>query len=407
MTALPHVAVPGESLHLALYHPWVYLTGGAERVLLELMDRSRHRWTLYTHHHDPAGTFEGFSNHEVHELSPRVSVDRSLRPLAHAAASMLRTRLPIEGVDGLLVSSEGFGDLVLARTAVPAAVYCHTPLKILHDDQTREALVGDRPGIGTALNVLGPAFSAVDQVLWKRYRRVMANSSETRDRIARAGLAPVEDVDVVHPGVDLDRFHGTAAGRAPRLLVAGRIMWQKRIELALDALRQVRETGSRIELVVAGAVDAKSVPYLEELRRQAHGLDVRFVIDPSDEVLAALYRSSRAVLFTPRNEDFGIVPLEAMASGTPVVAVDRGGPRETIVDGETGWLLPDDPIAWAAQIRRIEDQDEVTFARMSQAARRRASHFSWDAFVARIDEAMAQACRPQPRQSTLAMAANS
>lgn len=376
-------------MKFALYHPWVYLTGGIERVLLELLRHSKHEWTLYTHHFEPDATYPELSDFDVVELTPRVSVQRSLMPLVEAAATIARTRLPDDGRDGLLVSSEGLGDFIVARETGPVVCYCHTPLKILHDVPTREHLREHAMHKYAALRLLGPAFSAADRAAWQGYSHVFSNSRMTRERIAAARLRPASDVEVLEAGVDTSRIKPGKGRREMQFLVAGRIMWQKNIELAIDAVRILAAQGVHAPLVIAGAVDRKSVDYLEELRQRAQGLPVRFVVRPTDDELIALYQSSHAVLFTPRSEDFGIVPLEAMAAGTPVLAVNAGGPRETVVDGVTGWLLPGTPEAFAEKMRALMNESlDMSFFRAS--ARRRATQFCWERMIDRIDEVMAQ-----------------
>lgn len=374
-------------MKVALYHPWIYLTSGIERSFVELLARSRHDWLLLTHHHEPDATYPELRAARVVELSPPVSVRRSLVPLAQAAWRIGRSRLPLDGAQSLLVSSEGLGDLVAPRSPVPVAAYCHTPLKILHDPASRAALVGTSPLRRAGLGVLGAAFETVDRRAWRSYRHVLANSEETVARIRAARLVPSGPVEVLHPGVDLTRFPPGPGGRERFLLVAGRIMWQKDVELALETLEALQRKGIRVPLVVAGAVDEKSRPYLADLRRRAQGLDVTFEPDPTDARLSELYRHCSLLLFTARNEDFGIVPLEAMASGAPVLAVDSGGPRETVQHGVTGWLEPRDPERFADRVLEVlEAPDGV--AAMRQAAVARAQAFSWDAFVARLDDVM-------------------
>lgn len=374
-------------MKFAVYHPWVYLTSGLERTFLELFRRSRHEWTLYTHRFQPETTYPGFADFDVVELQPRVSVRRSFGPLLQAATTISRTRLPDDGRSGLLVSSEGLGDFILARNATAAACYCHTPLKILHDEATRAALRTQSPAKYAALQVLGPPFAMADRTMWRRYAHVFANSAETRRRIEQARLRAPDDVEVLEPGVDLDRITPGPTDRQRRLVLAGRIMWQKNIELAIDAMRAVGAAASDVRLVVAGAVDDKSKPYLDELRTRASGLPIEFRPDPSDDELTELYRTSTAALFTARNEDFGIVPLEAMAAGTPVLAVDNGGPRETVVGGRTGWLLPATAEAFAAQITRVFD-GTVDVTAMRPVARERAEEFGWQRLVDRVDAVM-------------------
>lgn len=374
-------------MRFAVYHPWVYLTSGLERTFLELFRHSRHEWILYTHRYQPETTYPELEQYDVVELSPRVSVQRSFLPLMRAAATIAQTRLPDDGRAGLLVSSEGLGDFVMARNARNAVCYCHTPLKILHDDATRAALREQSRSKYAALRTLAPAFAVADRRMWRRFEHVFANSEETRRRIASARLRAAAEVEVLRPGVDVTRITVGPDQREQRFVLAGRIMWQKNVELAIDAVAALQGTGVDAPVVVAGAVDEKSKPYLQSLRDRAAGLPIEFRPDPTDAELVELYRTSTAALFTARNEDFGIVPLEAMAAGTPVLAVDNGGPRETVVDGETGWLLPATPAAFAEQMRYVLTEPKHVDV-MRRAARTRSEQFGWQQFADRVDSVM-------------------
>jgi glycosyltransferase involved in cell wall biosynthesis len=165
-------------------------------------------------------------------------------------------------------------------------------------------------------------------------------------------------------------------------------MWEKRIELAIQALRVARQNGMDASLVIAGGVDSKSRPYLQTLRQHAAGLPVEFLIHPSDEELASLYARCMAVVFTAPNEDWGIVPLEAMASGAPVLAVDAGGPRESVIHNVTGWLLPPTPWAFAEQMRIVAEDGPNGRLISRRATRRRAQQFAAETFVSRLDDVM-------------------
>jgi glycosyltransferase involved in cell wall biosynthesis len=368
------------TVKLALYHPWTYLRSGVERWMVELITRSRHDWTVYTHHYEPAATYPEVSGLQVVVLSPEVSVRRSLGPLLHVAATLGRARLPADGARALLISSEGLGDLLALRSRVPVAAYCHTPLKILHDPAAA-SIVQQSLTRRLAVGAIGPAF--VDRLAWRRYRHVFANSSETLSRIESARLRPAGPLEVLAPGVDATWWQAPlVTDRPPVLLYAGRIMWQKNVELAIETVRLL---GDEVRLVIAGMVDEKSRGYLDALRSQAIGLPITFEIAPPDERLRELYATCTALLFTPRNEDFGMVVLESMAAGTPVLAVDGGGPRGTVEHGVTGWLLPPSPEAFAGQVRALLQSDPGP---LRAAARASAQRRGWDAHVQRVDDVM-------------------
>lgn len=369
----------------ALYYPWVYLKGGAERVLIELMDRSRHDWTLFTNRYEPASTFPGFAELDVRALQ-EVSVRRSVPAVASAAVRLLTQRLDLSSHDALIVVSEGLGNLVAARSQVPTSCICLTPLKIAYDEFTRAHYFKQSGRLHQRIAI--GAYTRLERPAWRQYRRVFCNSAETRRRVMDARLVDPSRLEIAYHGVDAERFYPTGE-REPYLLAAGRMMWAKHLELAIRAWRasKPRASQNRFRLIVAGMVDEKSRGYVTELRRLATGReDIVFIESPSDEDLILLYQRCTAAVFSSFNEDWGLVPLEAMACGKPVLATDRGGPRESIVHGQTGWLEPDDVESFAARMSAIFEMPDARFDEMALLARERAERFTWADFVDRVDE---------------------
>ncbi len=383
----------------AIYYPWVYLKGGAERVLIELMHRSRHEWTLYTNHYESDATFPEFAQLRVVPLH-EVSVRRSISGVARAAYTLMTQRLDLGAHDSLVVVSEGLGNLIAGRSTVPTSCICLTPLKVAYEPFTRQQFFTGR----RRLHYRGAfaLYRRFEQPSWDRYRRVFCNSLETRRRLLSAHLVEEARLEVLHHGVDTAHFQ-PAGRREPFFLVPGRIMWQKNIQLAIDAFLQFKPDVGRNEfkLVIAGMVDAKSKSYVEALRVRAGGReDIRFLESPTDAALLRLYQRSHAVVFPPRCEDWGLVPLEAMACGKVVLAVDRGGPRESIVNGETGFLRLDDPDAFAQAMASLAAMRPAQLDRMGARSRVRAGTFSWDAFASRMDDHVEElsATKPLPLQ---------
>ncbi len=382
----------------AIYYPWVYLKGGAERVLVELMHRSRHDWTLFTNRYEPESTFPEFADLDVVPMRT-VSVRRSVPAVARAGLTLLTQRLDLDRHDALMVVSEGLGNLIAGRSRVPTSCICLTPLKIAYDRFTRDRYFRQAGRVPQRLAIA--AYARFERPAWRRYQRVFCNSGETRRRVIDAGLAEIERVEVAYHGVDTRRFVPTGE-RDPYFLVAGRMMWAKNIELAIRAWRVFKPhvDDSPFRLIVAGMVDVKSRPYVEELRRLAAGReDIRFVESPPDDQLISLYQRCRAVVFTALNEDWGLVPLEAMACGKPVIATDRGGPRESVAHGQTGWLEIDEIGRFASRMRYVAGLTNVELDDIGDQARARAELFTWRDFVDRIDEHIEELA---PRRSALA-----
>jgi len=192
---------------------------------------------------------------------------------------------------------------------------------------------------------------------------------------------------VLHPGVDVPGVSAQDVSE-PYFLCAGRIKWTKNVELAVRAFVEFRRASRARRgwrLVVAGGLDAGSREYLAQLREMSAGEPVSYHQDPSDDELAELYARSYAVVFPSLNEDWGIVPLEAMAHGKPVLAVNSGGPTESVVHGETGFLLEPSAETFAERMLWLAEHPDAVH-RMGAMARSRATLFSWDAFVRRLDD---------------------
>lgn len=378
-------------MRVSLYYPWVYLTGGPERIIVELTARSRHQWTILTNRYEPENTFRDLNRVKIIEM-PRVSVRRTFR---HAAAAGLRIalqKLPLNGSDALVVLSEGLGDFVVARNdRIPTACICLTPLRAAFDTDYQSVYLkmhGNGAWRQAALHGAGGLYRMMTRAAWRRYHRVFALSGEVRRRIRLGGLCPEEKVEVLHPGVDTSRFTPSDTFKS-EFLVAGRIMWTKNIELAIDAFKLLlsnRPDLKHFRLTVAGIIDRKSRAYAAGLRERAAGWEqVRFLDFPSDEQILSLYRSAYTILYPPFNEDWGLVPIEAMACGKPVVAVNRGGPSESVVDGETGFLVEPNPKAFADAMERLADSPELA-RQLGRRARERALEFDWKLYCGRIDD---------------------
>jgi glycosyltransferase involved in cell wall biosynthesis len=380
-------------MKIALYYPWIHLTSGAERLLLELAGRSRHEWTLFTSKFMPASTFPGFAQCDVRQLTP-VSVDRRLGPTAKSALTIAREKLPLDRYDALVVVCEGLGDFIVFRNGgIPTMNICLTPLRIVYDPVYRARYTAQRGAVQRAL--LGAAsavFGLIDKAAWKRYDRVLFISEEARRRAVAGGLGRAENQDVVHVGIG---FEPSAPSERsdPYFLLPGRIMWTKNIELGIAAFQRFlaeNPAASHFRLVIAGIVDHKSGEYIDKLRGLA-GNDARieFCVHPSDAELEALYRNAYGVLFTAFNEDWGIVPIEGMAFGKPVIAVDSGGPRESVQNGVQGYLEPADPSRFADRMGDLVRDPELA-RRMGRAGHERAKKYSWTAYVQRIDRELEQ-----------------
>ena len=280
--------------------------------------------------------------------------------------------------------------MLLRNNSLPVVCLCFTPLRAAFDPHYQEAYLAMSAGRWwrePLLRACAGMFRTLDRMLWKRYAGVVAISGEVRRRIVAGRLYAVERIPVLHPGVDISLFTPTGVYNKD-FVIPGRIMWTKNLQLAIDAFRRFlarRPDRRDFTLTIAGYVDHKSEPYVAMLRERASEWpQIRFVISPTDEQLRRVCADAYAVLYPPFNEDWGLVPLEAMALGKPVVAVNRGGPIESVIDGETGFLVQPEVEPFADAIERMAD-DPCLVNRLGASATRRASEFDWRHFCSGFD----------------------
>lgn len=234
---------------------------------------------------------------------------------------------------------------------------------------------------------LAAATWALERPIPLVYRRTptIAVSESTRDDLVSRGLRR-DDVVVVPNGIDLAHFtpDETLKSVSPTLLYIGRLRKYKRVDLVIRAVARLRGEGMDVALRVAGSGDEASA--LEAL---AASLDVSDAVSfpgyvPEEQKLDLL-RSSWIHLLTSPKEGWGISNLEAAACGTPTVASDAPGLRESVVDGKTGLLVPHGDVPALAQaIRRIVAAPDLR-ARLARQARAFAETFSWDASTDAIE----------------------
>lgn len=229
-----------------------------------------------------------------------------------------------------------------------------------------------------------PERLAVEQDLLRSVDQVISTCSDEAFELARLGLDPAR-ASVVPCGVDLEVFSpGADAEPRPtgrrRLVVVTRLVQRKGVGNVIEALAEVPDT----ELVVAGGPESARLDEdpeaqrLVDLARRAgveDRVDLRGAV-PHDEI-PRLLRSADVLVTVPWYEPFGIVPLEAMACGVPVVASAVGGLLDTVVDGVTGLHVPPrSPERLAEALRDLLD-DDAALARMGRAATERARTYSW------------------------------
>lgn len=254
---------------------------------------------------------------------------------------------------------------------------------------TKTPFVATYHGVYNAKNKLKRWYNAV----MTRGDLVIANSDYTRDHVlAEHGLDPARIVSIPR-GVDLERFNPSwvtpervqtlreawgldAKDRRVKLLLAGRLTRIKGHLLIIEAARQMKAQGRDDFLIIFAGDDQGRTEYRLEVENaivQAGLAGLVRVVGHCDDMPAAYQICDIAMLPTTKPESFGRTAVEPQVMGKPVLASDHGGTTETVVHGETGWLVAvDDPAAWALAMTKAIEMGPARLAAMGQAAANRA-----------------------------------
>ncbi|KRD43103.1 hypothetical protein ASE38_02150 [Cellulomonas sp. Root930] len=347
-----------------IVHEWISPTGGSEKVLDRMVGVLPDAQVICLWDDDP-GRYPG---REVAESWVAKTPLRGRKALSIPASLAAWRTLDVGEVDRIVISSHAFAHHARPRLrAIDAQkfVYVHTPARYLWAPEL------DVRGSSRAVRAVSPLLRAVDRRRAGEPSSIAANSRYVRDRIR---FSWDRDADVIYPPVDIERIQAVADWRdelgaddlavldglpGVYLLGASRFVAYKRLDLVIAA---GEAAGLPVVLAGSGPEEAR----LRECAERA-SVPVTFVHRPSDAMLFALLQHAVAFIF-PAVEDFGIIPVEAMACGTPVVANVLGGAPESIAAPLGGAVVESfstDELARA--ISAVADLDRL---RIAEQARR-------------------------------------
>lgn len=306
-------------MKVAIVHYWLVTMRGGEKVVeavCELFPQA----DIFTHVYDPSAVSPTIRQHKVtttfiQKLPLAGKKYQSYLPLMPLALEQLDLR----AYDLIISSESGPAKGVITRPDATHICYCHTPMRYVWD-----MYLDYRKSAGTLKKLLMlPLIHYLkmwDYVSAGRVDYFIANSRFVAERIAKHYRCPAE---VIHPPVATADFE-PSPGHEDFYLVMGQLVGYKRVDIAVEAFNRL---GRR--LVIIGEGEA-----LAEVKRMA-GPKVEVLGWQPFTVIRDHLARCRALVF-PGEEDFGIVPVEAMACGKPVIAYQAGGALETVINGETG-----------------------------------------------------------------------
>ena len=362
---------------VALAHHWLTGMRGGEKVLEEisLLFPDAPIYTLVARPDQLSARLRGHALHTswLQRVPGAARHYRKLLPFFPAAISALKVRPPVDLVlssDASVIKGLGY------PPGTPHVCYCHSPPRYLWDLQDDYAQSAEAGGaMGRALfRATIPRVREFDRQAAARVTHFIANSAFVRDRI-RDYYG--REAEVIHPPVALDEFAVADRPAEDFYLIVSQLTPYKRVDVAVEAFNRLGQ-----HLVVIGEGS-------ERRRLEARaGKNIVFLGAQPFPVLQDHYRRCRALVF-PGIEDFGIVPLEAQASGRPVIAYGKGGVLETVVPGVTGLFFPEQtPERLVAAVEEFEGTPD----RFEPAAcRRQAERFASKRFRSELTTFLAKA----------------
>uniref|UniRef100_G3P2T2 Alpha-1,3/1,6-mannosyltransferase ALG2 n=1 Tax=Gasterosteus aculeatus TaxID=69293 RepID=G3P2T2_GASAC len=379
--------------------------GGAERLVVDAAVALKSQGCsvqIWTAHYDPTHCFSETLDPELPVVCVGDWLPTSVFGYLHALCAYLRMiyvalyLVFLSGVEYDVVFCDQVSVCIpvlrLSRLRKKVLFYCHFPDQLLTQRKS------------TLKKLYRAPIDWLEERTTGMADMILVNSQFTAGIFAETfrGLRGVQ-TDVLYPSLNTRTFDQQSSeaqglegllpeGTSCLFLSLNRYERKKNLGLALQAFASLKSSlppgqSAGIHLVVAGGYDdrvTENVQHYAELRKLAAQLDledvVTFLRSPSDSLKVALLRGSAAVLYTPSREHFGIVPVEAMYCRCPVIAVNSGGPLESVADGETGFLCEPTAEAFSKAMERLAREPQLR-GDMGQAGRRRVQDkFSLRAF---------------------------
>jgi glycosyltransferase involved in cell wall biosynthesis len=378
-------------MRVAIVHYWLVSMRGGEKVLESLCQLFPEA-DIFTHVYDPESVSETIRGHKIVTTFIN-SLPRARRYYKHYLPLMplALEQIDLRGYDLVISCESGPAKGVIPPAGAVHICYCHSPMRyvwnMFHDYRERTGWLRRlmMPPLCHYLRIWDASASM-------RVDRFIANSATVAARIEKYYR---RDAEVIHPPVNVELFESVPAGEVEDYyLMAGELVAYKRPELAIAAFNAL---GRRLIVIGGGEM-------LAEVRKLA-GPTVTVMGQQPFGVLRHHYARCRALVF-PGEEDFGIVPVEAMASGRPVIAYGCGGATETVVAGVSGLFFKEQTAA-AIELA-VQEFERMRFDPV--AIRAEAQKFNTNRFMTEFTTAVENALGrkldgPRPPESNASVAA--
>lgn len=388
-------------LNIAIIHPDLGI-GGAERLIVDAaveLASHGHKVHIFTAHHDKKRCFEETLSGTFPVTVYGAFLPRHIFYRLHAVCAYLRCIFVALCV---LLMWSSFDVIVADQVSVvipllklkkktKVVFYCHFPDLLLAQHTTVLRRIYRKP-----IDFVEETTTGMADLILVNSKFTASTFANTFKRLDARGIRPA----VLYPAVNVDQFDKPHAFKL-NFLSINRFERKKNIDLAISAFAMLRslyedalggQNFSDASLTIAGGYDKRlreNVEYLEELEnladREGVSDQVKFITSCSTTERNELLSQCLCVLYTPKDEHFGIVPLEAMAAHKPVIGCNSGGPVETIKDGVTGFLCNPMPREFSLAMARLIRDPQMAVSMGGEARKHVSESFSTRIFGQRLN----------------------
>lgn len=395
-------------MRIALFHNLP--SGGAKRAINELVRHLQQRheidaYTLSCADHAFADLRPYVANHFVY---PFQSLPLLKSPFGRAnqvsrLLDLYRIRKPLQtiardietrGYDVLFVQPcqiEIASSIIAYARNIPAVYFCQEPLRRAYESIPPRPYDTGGSRLRKALDAVDPlprlylaALRRVDRANTRRAHTVLVNS-----KFIQKAVDDIYGVRAVvnYLGVDLDQFRPLEHRRRRAIFSVGSLTPLKSFDFLIEAVGLL-PAGQRVPLIIAS--NFQNPPEREYLQQMAadRDVDLQLLSNISDHRLSELYNEALVVAYAAIREPFGLVPIEAMACGAPVVAVDEGGVQESVIHEETGLITAREPARFAAALARLLADPALARAYGQQGRRHVERNWSWERAAAQLERTL-------------------
>lgn len=331
-------------MKIVIFHDYFGAIGGGEKLVLMLA--KQFNADVVTTDLNPESIKKmGYSDINIISLGKTPKVP----PLKQISASLHFAMCDFSEKYDFFIFSGNWAHFA-ARKHKPNLYYCHTPTRAFYDLYT--TFLKRQPiYISIPFRIWVSFHKPLSEYYLSHVCKIATNSKNTAKRIEKYFK---REAEVIYPPVETSKF--MCKGYGDFWLSVNRLYPEKRVEIQIEAFRKMPEE----KLVVVGGYSegdhAKS--YAENILGNLPA-NVQVLGEISEQELLELYSRCRGFICTAMDEDFGMTPVEAMASGKPVIAVNEGGFKETVIHGETGFFVNADSESIIKAVKYIAFRPEI------------------------------------------------